>query len=322
MKKTILLLLTAVFVFLITPISGMAMSKPSDTIFDNTPNAGTFIPSPPKISEDSILTLYFNDIPHNLIPNTTPDDQILKIPSLAETMGVSFEKIDIDTGTTFTTINYHDTLFLTYRTDNSSESSLAHGDSLPIQFGTNYYFQVKSNSEAISNSVSFSCRFEPSDAGMPGIAEPEIFTPSTSIPYSCSHHFYWSTIQEATPTQDGLEYYMCDCGKIQETRKISAFGTYLRQVEHTILTASPNASLKFDTDLWVSFDKPVMEALDKRRDVDLDVNFKYLHNEYTLHIPPRSPETKLTEENTDWYGYLYLGTKNPATVQLGLDYHF
>ena len=180
MKKTILLLLTVVFVFLITPISGMAMSNPGDTIIDNTQNTGTLIPSPPKILDNSILTLYFNDIPHDLIPNTTPDDQILKIPSSAETMGVSFEKIVIDND---------ETLFLTYRTDNSSESSLAHGDSLPIQFGTNYYFQVKSNSASISNSLSFSCRFEPSDSGMPCIAEPEIFTPSTSIPYSCSHHF-------------------------------------------------------------------------------------------------------------------------------------
>ena len=139
------------------------------------------------------------------------------------------------------------------------------------------------------------------------------------------HHYEWTTIKTVTDTEDGIEAYMCSCGDVEQTRTVSAYGAWLKAVEKKILTAEQNATVEVKTDVWNTYNKNVINALQKRDDVTLVTTFGRGDDAVSFVIPAGAGTTIVEEatalaasvddatgattsvaEEPQWYGFGYL----------------
>ena len=139
------------------------------------------------------------------------------------------------------------------------------------------------------------------------------------------HHYEWTTIKTVTDTEDGIEAYMCSCGDVEQTRPVSAYGAWLKAVEKKILTAEENATVEVKTDVWNTYNKNVIDALQKRGDVTLVTTFGKGDDVVSFVIPAGAGTTIVEEatalaasvddatgattsvtEEPQWYGFGYL----------------
>ena len=75
--------------------------------------------------------------------------------------------------------------------------------------------------------------------------------------------------------------------------------------------AKQGATVKVETDRWISFHKMVMEALKERPDVSLEVSFlegEYKGNRVSFTIPAAADTSDLFKED-NFAGFMYLGDK-------------
>ena len=128
------------------------------------------------------------------------------------------------------------------------------------------------------------------------------------------HSYEWHTIYEATDSEDGLEAHMCSCGLIEYTRPISAYGLWLDSVKEQILTAEENAVVEIKTDIWNTYSKDIMDALNERTDVTLVTTFGAGEDAVTFTIPAGAC-TLIADETTALAGSVEDATGVAATAQ-------
>lgn len=316
MKKMARFLVTVGLLAMMWCIPCMAAELPDDTTIYNGPPI--IFKSSVELSSDSKLVLNFNDRPFYLSAGSKSN---VELPLNTVSGGISMNAIEFSSVSDDTKKEeLRKLLGVQYRIDGSNWSTqMVNGTGITVEPGKTYEFLVKgmenTSGETFSNSLQFSCEFLVADegVGVPGESMPmPMPEEQKNVQRKCSHHYEWNVIQNATATQEGYEQLMCSCGSVLESRKISAFGCYLDEAKEAILNAAPGSKVKLDTNMWVSFNKEVMEAIDKRWDISIDTAFRYKGVDYTLTIPERTPDTKITEEGVDWYGYLYLGLQYPV----------
>lgn len=153
-----------------------------------------------------------------------------------------------------------------------------------------------------------------------------VTVPVSAPTESHEHSYSWHTIKQATDCEDGLEAYMCDCGDIEYTRVISAYGLWLESVKEDILTAEENAVVEVKTDIWNTYNKSIMDALSTRSDVTLVTTFGSDEEAVTFTIPAGASTviveeatalaasvddatgiaSTATEEESQWFGFQFL----------------
>jgi hypothetical protein len=88
------------------------------------------------------------------------------------------------------------------------------------------------------------------------------------------HEYVWETTKEPTEEEDGEECYICKgCGAVQYRIPLTGCGAFNINTMNRILNAKPGETLHISTTHWLSFHKMIGDALAKRPDVTLVVDF-------------------------------------------------
>ena len=85
---------------------------------------------------------------------------------------------------------------------------------------------------------------------------------------------------------------------------VSAYTYFIKDTVKAIEQAS-GAELTISTDRWVSFDKSVFDALAKKPELALTINYEYNHGKYTVTIPAGADLSALCNEE-GFCGFRYL----------------
>lgn len=147
---------------------------------------------------------------------------------------------------------------------------------------------------------------------------PEEKTEGSKVAVSCDHDYEWVEDEAATSVNDAKLVYKCKkCGDIslRMTEANSAFVTFNRDSADKITKASINGTAVIDTSTWTSFHRTVVDALAKRADVTLVINYTNAeHNRCQITIPAGTDLTDFIDAN-GYTGFEFLISKG-----LGTDY--
>ncbi len=128
-------------------------------------------------------------------------------------------------------------------------------------------------------------------------------TPAPSTGGSHTHNFKWEITLEPTETTDGRAEYCCECGHVEQVQPISFFGAIIKRILGSIEEAPQNGTVLVENKFLRCLPDEVIEALQKRSDVNLEVKFTEQEIKYHFLIPAGTAPT----EGEEWYGYFYLG---------------
>jgi uncharacterized protein YjdB len=126
----------------------------------------------------------------------------------------------------------------------------------------------------------------------------------------CSHpNIAWETVKEATSTEDGEMEYRCpDCGYVEQRLPISGYTAFIADACKTVKNAKTGATVKITTDRWMSFHHSVIDQLQKRSDVGMDLLYRYDGKNYEILIPAGTDLSGLIDKN-GYIGFLQLASK-------------
>lgn len=114
------------------------------------------------------------------------------------------------------------------------------------------------------------------------------------------HDYAWVRSTDATENTDAVIEYRCKgCGDIAAYKSVdnSAYALFLKDAAEKITKASANATVKIDTDKWLSLDKAVADAFDARKDVTLKLTYTQKGERKALEIPAGTDLSSLLDEN-------------------------
>lgn len=131
----------------------------------------------------------------------------------------------------------------------------------------------------------------------------------------CDHEYEWVEDETATPDMDAKLVYKCKkCGHIdmRMNEANSAYFTFNRDIEKKIKNAAIGATVKIDTTMWNSFNHCVIDALVKRNDVTLIIEYTDAGVRRQITIPAGTDFTGFIDEN-GYTGFKYLISKGLET---------
>ena len=127
----------------------------------------------------------------------------------------------------------------------------------------------------------------------------------------CVHTYQWSEDIHPTADTDGETYYKCTkCGHVLYKQTISAYSYFNTECCNRIRNAAANSKVVITTDKWISVHRSVIEELNKRKDVTLEVMFLeegYKGNRMSFVIPAGSDVMPIIGED-NFVGFIYLGS--------------
>ena len=127
----------------------------------------------------------------------------------------------------------------------------------------------------------------------------------------CVHTYEWSEDVHPTSETDGETYYKCTkCGHVLYKQTISAYSYFNTECCNLIKKAPANAKVLITTDKWISVHRSVLEELDKRKDVTLEVLFLeegYKGNRMSFVIPAGADVMSIIGDD-NFVGFIYLGS--------------
>lgn len=115
----------------------------------------------------------------------------------------------------------------------------------------------------------------------------------------CNHTMEYALVQEATPVRNSVLAYQCmQCKTVLEYIEVpnSAYVAFLKETENIIINAQSKEAI-VSTGLWLSFNKDVFEAMKKRPDVTVIVNYRYQGEMEQIVIPAGIDVEFLMDEN-------------------------
>ena len=127
----------------------------------------------------------------------------------------------------------------------------------------------------------------------------------------CVHTYEWSEDVHPTSETDGETYYKCTkCGHVLYKQTISAYSYFNTECCNLIKKAPANSKVLITTDKWISVHRSVLEELDKRKDVTLEVLFLeegYKGNRMSFVIPAGADVMSIIGDD-NFVGFIYLGS--------------
>lgn len=142
----------------------------------------------------------------------------------------------------------------------------------------------------------------------------ETSTEQTHSNYIHTHTWIQKEYIKATATEDATVFSFCEgCGIMGSYTKRpgSAHLKFLLDTAEQIINAPQDASVTATTEIWLSMNRLITDALQTRNDVSLTINYKYKSKYYTLTIPAGYDGENLLHEN-DWAGFRYVDSILPG----------
>lgn len=108
------------------------------------------------------------------------------------------------------------------------------------------------------------------------------------------------TVSSATPVEDQVTAEICNsCSEVLNCLTVpgSAYKAFLEEAEQTVKNAQQNETVRIWTDRWVSFDESVIRAITERKDVTVQLDYRWKGKQYLLVIPAGETREIMTDEN-------------------------
>ena len=120
--------------------------------------------------------------------------------------------------------------------------------------------------------------------------------------YGCPHTEgrRTETVSSATPVEDQVTAEICNsCSEVLNYLTVpgSAYKAFLEEAEQTVKNAQQNETVRIWTDRWVSFDESVVRAITERKDVTVQLDYRWKGKQYLLVIPAGETREIMTDEN-------------------------
>lgn len=115
-------------------------------------------------------------------------------------------------------------------------------------------------------------------------------------------------VREADADNDALLAGECArCGAVLSYSYIpnSAYAAFLRETVQAVEDARDGETVMISTQRWVSFDRTVFDALERREQVAMNIRYRYMGKGYTVTIPAGAGPEEITDEN-GFCGFRYL----------------
>ena len=190
-----------------------------------------------------------------------------------------------------------------YTPDQLKFSSSQHGEMVDNTATLNTYIDYKSTTQVL---VTVTLKGSSSSTSTESASTPS--TPHT-------HNFVWTTVQEVTTEQDGLEELRCECGAVEGRSVIPASQVFVKGLYGQIKNAAENGTVSFDSGKLYTMSDYLIKKLQERNDVTTVINFEYQQVKYRMTIPAGKDYTKLLEDQDYFYGYLFFANEIGATVE-------
>lgn len=128
------------------------------------------------------------------------------------------------------------------------------------------------------------------------------------------HSYTWTTIQEATADQDGMEEYKCSCGDVQE-RSVIPYTTYtVRGLYDAVKDTPINGTAAYDTKKLYCITDHIIKKMAERSDVTTVVTFQYNGVKYQMTVPAGTDFTSVLADEDYFYGYFGFAAKVGAAI--------
>lgn len=132
---------------------------------------------------------------------------------------------------------------------------------------------------------------------------------------ACDHDYEWVEDTAATADSDAKFVHKCKkCGNIdmRMTEANSAYVQFLRESADKITKAKANATVKIEAKNWSSFQRTIMDALSKRPDVTLVIEYTDAGVRRQITIPAGTDLTGFIDDN-GYTGFDFLVSKGLET---------
>lgn len=124
---------------------------------------------------------------------------------------------------------------------------------------------------------------------------------------ACIHDFDYEIIRPATPEEDAIMALQCSiCGALSEETEVpnSAYAAFQKEAIEVILNTHTDEAI-ISTKRWVSFHQSVLEAIARRPDVTVIIQYQYQGELYEVRIPAGTDVSLLADEG-GFCGFRYL----------------
>lgn len=127
---------------------------------------------------------------------------------------------------------------------------------------------------------------------------------NTGVGGKHEHRLAWELTIEPTETTDGRYDYRCECGYSEGFQPVSFLSVVVKNVLRSIEEAPEGSTVVLENRFLRCITDEMMNALKKRSDVSLEVRFTDQGTSYQFVIPAGN----YPAEESEWYGYYYLGS--------------
>ncbi len=121
--------------------------------------------------------------------------------------------------------------------------------------------------------------------------------------YSHEHYYRWVMVSDASLNADGMEQYICSCGKVKETLIIPASQVYIKGIYGEIKDAPEGARITYDSGRWTGISDYVIRKLADRPDVSVVITFEHKNQNYTFTLPAGISYELLMHDEETYYGF-------------------
>lgn len=140
-------------------------------------------------------------------------------------------------------------------------------------------------------------------------------TPFSDAEVKHEHVYSWTTVQEVSAGQDGIEEYRCSCGDVAERSMIPASQVFVKGLYGEIKNAPQNGLVQFDSGRLYTMSDYIIRKLAERNDVTTVVTFEYERKIYKMTIPAGLDYTTILADTDRFYGYFYFAKLVGATIE-------
>ena len=205
---------------------------------------------------------------------------IVTLSSLCVPMGVYASGITVNMADATVGEYYEQSTTLDFVGDVSLDGGIENGDGLEVT-SSEKTVTIKGTPTTATNNATLRVYDSEDDnyadlqfAIKPPVPKKNVtYKPEESAPAPHVHSYEWITTQEPTEESDGEMVYVCKCGAVMYRMPVTGQSAFIINAANKISNAGPGATIRISTTHWKSFNILIRDALKKRKDVTLIVDF-------------------------------------------------
>ena len=209
---------------------------------------------------------------------TTIMSLVITLSFLCSSMGVYASGITVNMADATVGEYYEQSATLDFVGDVSLDGGIENGDGLEVT-SSGKTVTIKGTPTTATNSATLRVYDSEDDnfADLQFAIKPPVPKTSavvnTSVETVHEHRYEWVTVKEPTEDSDGEMAYVCKCGAVMYSMPLTGQSTFIINSANKILNAGPGATIHISTTHWISFNTVIRDAIKKRPDVTIVVDF-------------------------------------------------